>query len=272
MRNINARWLLFDQTDPALMDTDKIRAALLNEIARRAQSPNLQPASVLSEVARQLNLQHEGPAARALLDAWSDMFRGGYVSWGYNLSNIDPPFFHVTEKGGRAIQTLSRDPSNPGGYRMYLAAKCKLNPVADSYITEALDTYNSGSFKAAAVMLGAAAESLVLELRDVLAEKIKSIGQTEPPKLSAWQVRTVLGAMEGVLDPKKKAMPTKLREDFEAYWSAFTQQIRVVRNDAGHPTSIDPITEQAVHASLLIFPELARLVGEMAVWVQRSFT
>lgn len=254
------------------MDTDKVRAALLNEIARRAQSPNLQPASVLSEVARQLNLQHEGSGARALLDAWSDLFRGGYVSWGYNLSNIDPPFYHVTEKGGRIIQTLSRDPSNPSGYRAYLATKCKLNPIADSYIAEALDTYNSGSFKSAAVMVGAAAESLVLELREVLTAKIASLRQPEPPKLSAWQVRTVLAAIEDLLDQKKKRMPTKLREDYEAYWSAFTQQIRVVRNDAGHPTSIDPITEQAVHGTLLVFPELARLAGEMAFWVQGFYT
>lgn len=254
------------------MDADKIRTALLDEIAKRAESHNLQPAGVLNKVAQDLRIPDDGPFARALLTAWSDLFRGGYVSWGYNLSNIDPPFYHVTEKGGRMIKTLSRDPSNPSGYRAYVAGKAKLNPIASSYIAEALDTYNSGSFKASAVMVGAASESMILQLRDMLVERLTTLGKQVSTKLTAWQVRTVLNAIEDALVAKKKAMPTKLREEFEAYWPAFTQQIRAVRNDAGHPTSIDPISEQAVHAALLIFPELAALATELCEWIQQSFT
>jgi hypothetical protein len=254
------------------MHADKIRAALFHEIAQKAGSHSLQPGSVLNKVARDLNIPTDGPDARALLTAWSDLFRGGYVSWGYNLSNIDPPFYHVTEKGSRILQTLSRDPSNPSGYRAYLASKTKLNSTAESYVREALDTYNSGSYKAAAVMIGAASESLVLELRDALSTRLAAVGQAEPPTLAAWQVRAVLGAIEDALDQKKKSMPPKLREEFEAYWPAFTQQIRAVRNDAGHPTSVDPISEEAVHASLLIFPELAALSGALCLWVREAYT
>jgi hypothetical protein len=41
-----------------------------------------------------------------------------------------------------------------------------LNAVAKSYIIEALECYVAGLFKAAAVMVGCAAEALVLEVRD----------------------------------------------------------------------------------------------------------
>jgi hypothetical protein len=61
-----------------------------------------------------------------------------------------------------------------------------------------------------------------------------------------------------------------LREEFEAYWPAFTQQIRATRNEAGHPTSVDPVTADAVHASLLIFPELARLAKRLELWVKND--
>lgn len=253
------------------MDPDKIRAALLHEVAKRATSHNLQPAVVLNSVAAELKIRDDGADARALLTAWSDLFRGGFVSWGHNLSNIDPPFYHVTEKGSRIIKTLSRDPSNPAGYRAYLTTKTKINAIAESYIAEALDTYNSGSFKASAVMVGAASESLVLELRDVLSAKIMAIGEQQPAKLSAWQIKSVLGAIEAALDSRKRTMPVGLRETFEAYWPAFIQQIRVVRNDAGHPTSITPVSEEAVHAALLVFPELAAMSAMLSEWINNTY-
>lgn len=59
----------------------------------------------------------------------------------------------------------------------------------------------------------------------------------------------------------------ELRERYEVYWSAFAGQIRTVRNDAGHPVSIDPVTADTVHASLLIFPELAGLASALWNWV-----
>jgi hypothetical protein len=54
----------------------------------------------------------------------------------------------------------------------------------------------------------------------------------------------------------------------EAYWAAFAQQIRTVRNDVGHPSSVDPVTPDTVHASLLIFPELAKLQNKLTNWVK----
>ena len=33
---------------------------------------------------------------------------------------------------------------------------------------------------------------------------------------------------------------------------------------AGHPVSVEPVTPEEVHASLLIFPELAALAGQLA--------
>jgi hypothetical protein len=46
-----------------------------------------------------------------------------------------------------------------------------------------------------------------------------------------------------------------------------THEIRTTRNEAGHPTSIDPVTPESVHASLLLFPVLASLAGEFLKWV-----
>lgn len=82
----------------------------------------------------------------------------------------------------------------------------------------------------------------------------------------------MIDSLKRELELQKGNMPVPLYEAFEAYWPAFTQQIRTARNEAGHPTSVDPITPETVHASLLIFPELAKLGSELKSWVSQHYT
>lgn len=35
---------------------------------------------------------------QAILTCWHDLFRDGTLSWGYNLDNPDPPFFHIPDR------------------------------------------------------------------------------------------------------------------------------------------------------------------------------
>jgi hypothetical protein len=76
----------------------------------------------------------------------------------------------------------------------------------------------------------------------------------------------ILAGLKKTIDASASQLPRSLREEYESYWPAFTQQIRAARNDAGHPVSIDPISFDTVHASLLIFPELAKLSVALMSW------
>jgi hypothetical protein len=80
----------------------------------------------------------------------------------------------------------------------------------------------------------------------------------------------VLASLHAFLDGKKAAFSPQLRDEFEAYWLAFALHIRTTRNDAGHPSSIEPVTEDGVHASLLVFPELVRLSTNLSKWVDED--
>lgn len=250
-----------------------IRKILLEVVKEFSQSDSsFQQGSVLNEAAIRLGIRHQIDLEQALLTAWYDQFREGHLAWGYNLSNPNPPFCHVTYKGRDTLSTISRDPANPDGYMAHLYTEVTLNEIADSYIQEALSTYNANCFKATAVMVGCAAESLTLELRDELVIKMKALGKTVPPSMEDWKIRIVLNALQQEFESQKQAMDRKLRESFEAYWPAFTQQIRAVRNEAGHPVSVDPVTDRAVHSSLLIFPELAVLSSKIMHWIKNTYT
>jgi hypothetical protein len=139
-----------------------------------------------------------------------------------------------------------------------------------SYLTEALDCYVAGLFKAGAVMVGGAAESVILDLRDTSVRKLTALGRPIPKAMEDWRTKTVSDGLRAFLDGHKAGFAQALRDPFESYWSAFALQIRTVRNDAGHPTSVDPVTPETVHASLLIFPELARLANNLSKWISNE--
>ena len=249
-----------------------IREVLLQEI--HAQMPksqidaNLSQSTVLDAAARKLS----GVAHQAILTQWSELFRTGLIAWGFNLSNPNPPWFHLTDRGRQALSNLTRDPSNPDGYLRHLDSIGRIDEIARSYLTEGLECYVAGLFKAAAVMVGGAAESIILTLRDTIVARLKALGKAIPKQLEDWRIKTVTDALRDLFEQRKGQLGADLKEPFEAYWVAFALQIRAVRNDAGHPTSIDPVTADTVHASLLIFPELARLADRLTLWVNQSLS
>lgn len=248
-----------------------IREVLLAEIEaqtpRNSMSQNLQRGSVLNAARRNLpgHVSDE-----AILTQWSELFRTGLLAWGLNLNNPDPPHFHVTDRGQQALEHFARDPANPAGYLRHLESIAKLDAVAKSYLQEGLDCYVDGLFRASAVMVGCAAERIILTLRDETLLKIQQLGRKTPKGMDDWRIRTVADALHGFFEGQKTNFDRGLREPFEAYWSAFSQQIRATRNDAGHPSSIEPVTPDTVHASLLVFPELHRLANGLSDWVGHS--
>lgn len=147
----------------------------------------------------------------------------------------------------------------------------KEQPIALSYLAEALDTYNKGSVKASAVMLGCAAEALTLDMRGRLVARMRASATTPPNNLDDWRIARVIRAMEEQLDGRTAAMPQSLRERYESYWPAWSGLFRMTRNEVGHPKSVEPVTREAVHGALLLFHEHARLVFDLAAWIDSTF-
>jgi hypothetical protein len=253
-----------------------IREALLAEIEAQATTGylggNLQQTNILSAISRTFGTNQTPDFEQAILTQWGELFRTGLLAWGLNLMNPNPPFFHLTDRGQQALQNATRDPSNPAGYLKHLTSVATLEPVAMSYLKEGLECYVAGLFKASAVMVGAAAESVILDLRDATIQRLVQLKKPVPKKMENWQIKNVSDTLHSFFEAQAAQFKRELREPFEAYWSAFAQQIRAVRNDVGHPTSVDPVTPDTVHASLLIFPELARLANALSQWVSRDWT
>lgn len=243
-----------------------IREVLLEEIRRQAPtSPieaTLQQNSILNATAQKIGRGND----EAILTEWGELFRTGLIAWGSDLSNPNPPFFHLTERGHRALDHLARDPSNPSGYMRHLDSIASIGHIARSYLNESLRCYVADLPKAAAIMLGCAAERILIDLRDAVVERLEARNTQVPRDLKDWRAKVVTDAVYKFFEQERNQLQPDLREPFDAYWSAFAFQIRSARNEVGHPTSIDPVTFETVHALLLVFPELARLSSRLTSW------
>jgi hypothetical protein len=121
-------------------------------------------------------------------------------------------------------------------------------------------------------MVGGAAEALLLQLRDVVVAHMGERGQSPPKDLLDERVKKIIIGVQKAMEMRQADMPRALWEEFEAYWPAFTQQIRAARNDAGHPADLDAVTPERVYAALMLFPDLAALSTRLVNWVQGANT
>jgi hypothetical protein len=254
-----------------------IREWILAEASARRPKSNgdtaLGQVAIINALKQRLGGNSASKATQeAVLTEWYGLFRSGFFAWGADLNNPSPPFFHFTDKGARSLERIDRDPGNPAGYLRHLAVVASINPVSESYLGEGLECFVAGHYKAAAVMVGCAAESLVLDLRDKLVTRLRDVGKPVPPKMSDWQIKSVLDAMSGVFESSKGQFTRELRESFDSRWRAFAHQIRTTRNDAGHPTSVDSVKEADVHAAFLVFPSLAELAKNLDEWVTTAWS
>jgi len=253
----------------------EIREMLLEVVAqnrpRRPDDGFLQMNTVFVAMRQRLG-RPSTEVQQLVLSEWHELMSSGYFAWGGNWDNPSAPFFHITERGKRSLADLSKNPANSQGYMRHVESVAELNPVAESYLREGLACFNSRLHKAAAVMLGATSESVILELRDAVVTKLLALSATVPNKLTDWRMKVMVDALRDFFDGKKASFSRELREEFEAYFQAFPQPIRAARNEAGHPSSVDPVREEAVHASFLLFPELLRLAAALKDWVEDELT
>jgi hypothetical protein len=211
-----------------------------------------------------------------VLEVIDDLFRAGILGWGATTAPTEggpipasgPPFFHVTQRGRQIAAKPSRDPSDRYGYVAALRSESPLDSITESYVVEALEGYNAGCFKSAAVMIGGASERLILNLRDVVVARLNTLGKPHSSRLSDWRIKTVRDDLTALFGhPTQQAgMSGDFRPRYAMYWPSLSESLRQTRNAAGHPTEIDPIGPELAHGNLLIFPLFAGVVRELSIW------
>jgi hypothetical protein len=195
---------------------------------------------------------------RAAVEYWSELVRCGVVAQvahsGVGGVAADSSYFFVTARG-RELLAKRPAPHDRHGYLAALRATRDFDEIAVGLADEALGAWQSGLWRASAVMLGVACERLVI----LIAESVEAKG-TVP-------YATNLSRM---LHPKKGKPPAGISEvfaqvrgavltldgeseSFDRDVSSIFQHARQLRNDSGHPTG-KLVTAEEAQAGLLLFP------------------
>jgi hypothetical protein len=182
--------------DPAKPDRIAVRRILL-EWLRSNPSGHLpvsgQEYDALVEYTGQRNPQ---VLAFHAMEAFWQLLVEGIVAPGMNSSNVNLPWFHVTDYG-QAV--LAGEPAHPHDSAAYLARLRRAAPQTDStvvaYVSESLAAFQRGLLVSASVMLGVAAERVFLLVCESMLNAIQV-----PKEKSAFEAVLARYAMKPKLD------------------------------------------------------------------------
>ncbi len=144
-----------------------------------------------------------------------------------------------------------------------------LDSVVELYLKEALNSFRSGTYVGAAVMIGVASERTLVMLRDAIRIAIKEADRRKK-LMNATEGRPAKRIYEEVrkrIDPLREQLPPPLQDSIDIELDGIFQMIRRTRNDAGHPTGI-VIERSEANALLQLFPVYARSAYALMAWLK----
>jgi hypothetical protein len=115
-------------------------------------------------------------------------------------------------------------------------------------------------------------------LRDAIQERLRELGKATNRRLEDRSIKRIFDEVFLVLSQElerqlrvgRTSELVKLKEAFEYNGPSIIHEIRAARNEAGHPSSIDPVEPENVDGTLRSFPHHARIVCQLTAWVAKA--
>lgn len=253
---------------------EEIRETVIEVILNEAVN---QYAAVLEHAARRLAKQHGAPPlatgmaypgahtqlhpnnSSLVLEVVWDLFRQGFITLGLNDANPGWPWLRLSRFGRHALLTTSpyRFHDTNSFLRLVKTDIPDISPEAVTYLEEAVAAFYADCLLACCVMLGVAAEAEFLRLVDVASSSAVH-GEKFAPVKKLTFVRQKLTNFQDLLKPLIPALPKNSTEDLEINFMAIQSVLRIARNDAGHPSGVQPPLREQVYVFLQLYVPFAR--------------
>lgn len=257
---------------PVAIDREILRNCLLESLRRKPQTQYENLKYEVAEVARERGLPVQNISRGQAYVEQSDHRRlreliwalivEGVVTVGMNDSDPAWPFLSLSELGEDFVKGNRASPYEDADYVQRIESVAPFDPVEEVYVREALEAFRRGLPNAAAVMIGAASEQLLIltlgeiALRDPAAK----------PKAAKVLDGPALGMVRFAQDHFEKGamkLPRELREQLPTTFAGIASLIRVTRNDGGHP-ALPGVDRGRCFVALQLFPEYLAASGMAA--------
>jgi hypothetical protein len=241
------------------MDKTSLRP-LVMEILRKTPQTHLH--AVETEIRKRTD-EYERHDVLALQEILWDLLVQGVLAPGKNSLNLNLPFVHVTEYGGRCLEDGAVLAHDPEGYVARLEANC--GGAADLHLIEttreALLAFLAGRYPSSIVVLGRAVEILLARLADALIRHAKRTGRGVQRLQAARSDARRLGSVV-VRTLATRRLPSPLADEVEANLRGLRTLI-----DGSHSTDgrvlLPSADRETVLAYLLLFPGQCRFVYDL---------
>lgn len=193
--------------------------------------------------------------AELLMEVFWSLFREGVITLGLDSSNLQFPWFRVSQFGKRLLAGgdayFFHDVTT---YEKLIKEQIpKIDAVTLVYLKEAMQTFRSGCILSCSVMLGVATEHTFLLLMDAIEKSaahqslVASIGKEK-------QILTKVNKFKDKLDGMATTLPSEIKEDLDTHFASILSVIRTFRNESGHPSGKIIDREQAYVLLHLFIP------------------
>jgi hypothetical protein len=245
----NLRHVAVDSNGGAVLgliqvDADEMLSAMLEAVGATQQLALLggQVARVLAQRGRITPVDQHYPHLPSDLwplyrDALTTVINEGIVGPGFNSENAWWPWFSLTRYGQECLAENALLPHDPARFIDQLQSQMPVDDVEQRFVAQAIEAQRLNLPDASAVMLGSAAEHLILLLGQKIVQsdpsdsKTAKLIRTGPAKALLDQVKKRLDAGSG-----GKQLPRQLEERRDTVFAGIADVIRVARNDSGNPT------------------------------------
>jgi len=174
-------------------------------------------------------------------------------------------YFHVTQWGLNVLKDIKPSPYD---YEEFLRDLSKLiNEETTFYLIQSLECFRRNLFVPSAIMLGIAAENIILEISEIAEKKVIAKDKYQKTlKDNRFQVTGHKKAIdEFVISKMPKDKKKYLKKDF----NCFFEIIRLSRNEAGHPSEVR-IERDEAYANYLVFRRFGKNVYELKQWLEHQ--
>ena len=194
----------------------------------------------------------------------------GVLAPGFNSSNLELPWFHLTPLGRSILDTGAPNPFDPEGYIQLVKRRVpRSDDTVLAYLAESLNAQRHGVLAASTVMLGIAAERVFLLVCDSLLAALADSHEQEvfEKLLKQFPMKPKLDWVRNKVERIQASKIERFPDNASLVVVAMYDLMRSQRNELGHPRDTPPnLTREDVLGNLQIFVryyETAEVIREV---------
>jgi hypothetical protein len=218
------------------------------------------------------DLAYQHPLSEKIVAVVWELIIEGVYTPGSSVQHPNLPAVRVTEYGQKCFDAGELTAHDPDDYLRRLKTACpSIDDITLLYTGEALDTFRVGKHLASTVMIGVAAENMLLRLVGAVhaalntPQRQSKFERNTKGKKAKTQHDEVLARLRSPATP----LPTEIESVLTQHIDGIYDLIRRTRNEAGHPTG-KRMERYETHALLLLFPTYCKTVHDLMEWLARN--